>query len=300
MFESVEFPSEGATLRGRLYRPQQAGRAPVVVMAHGITATITMVADRYADVFHDAGFAVLLYDHRNFGSSGGEPRLEINPWVQARGYRAALGFIESIPDVDHDRIALWGDSYSGPEAMIVGAIDDRPAAVVVQVPAIGAEPPPPDPDGSLFAAVVDALDHGDLSGGPEHTTGPLPVVSPDQGSMASLLKPIQAYRWFTDYGGRPGSKWENRTTRVLPPTPCPFHAGIAAPHLRAPLLMMVAPDDEMVGANPEIARAAFEEVPAPKTLVEIEGGHFGLLYEPSPEFDHATRTQRDFLLRWLT
>ena len=163
-------------------------------------------------------------------SSDGEPRLEVNPWVQARGYVDALRFIESVPWIDVDRVALWGDSYSGPQAMIVGAVDDRPAAVIAQVPAIGAHPPPTDLDGALFSTMADTLLYGDVSGGPEHTTGPLPVVSANQLSTPSLLKPIQAYRWFIEYGERPGTKWENLTTRVLPPTPCPFHAGIAAPH----------------------------------------------------------------------
>ena len=50
-----------------------------------------MVADKFAEAFHDAGFTVFLYDdHRGFGASGGEPRLEINPWLQAQGYRDAL------------------------------------------------------------------------------------------------------------------------------------------------------------------------------------------------------------------
>ena len=86
MFETVEFPSEGALLRGRFYRPDRVAPFPVVIMTHGTTATITMAVDRYAEVFCSAGLAVLLYDHRNFGTSGGEPRQEINPWIQARGY----------------------------------------------------------------------------------------------------------------------------------------------------------------------------------------------------------------------
>ena len=61
MFESVEFQSEEATLRGRFYRP--TGRhapLPVVVMAHGFSATITMTADHYAETFASAGLAVPL------------------------------------------------------------------------------------------------------------------------------------------------------------------------------------------------------------------------------------------------
>ena len=204
--------------------------------------------------------------------------------------------------IDPSAIALWGDSYSAAEVIVVGAVDERPAAVVAQVPAIGPHLPSADPDGALFGALRDSLRGGPVGGDPNdatETTGPLPVVSADQLGTPSLLTPIQAFRWFIEYGGRHGTGWENRVTRVLPKAPGPFHAGIAARHLRRPLLMMIAPEDEMRGANPEVARAAYDAVPGRKELVEIEGGHFGLLHYPSVAFDRASRTQRDFLVRTL-
>ena len=96
MFEAIEFPSEGATLRGRFYRPVAAAPWPTVVMTHGTTATITMCLDRYAEVFCRAGLAVLLYDHRNFGLSGGEPRQLINPKLSegaSRSSRTSTGVV---------------------------------------------------------------------------------------------------------------------------------------------------------------------------------------------------------------
>ena len=139
MFETVEFPSEGALLCGRFYRPDRVAPFPVVIMTHGTTATITMAVDHYAEVFCSAGLAVLLYDHRNFGASGGEPRQEINPWIQARGYRDAVNYLLTRSDVRTDRIAAWGDSYSGMIALVVGALEPRFAAVAVQCPTCGAE-----------------------------------------------------------------------------------------------------------------------------------------------------------------
>jgi uncharacterized protein len=114
MFRNVAFPSQGATLRGRLYiaedpdSPRQGTSrrpAPVVIMTHGTSATITMVADRYAEVIHEAGFAVLLNDHRNFGISDGELRGEINPRIQARGYRDAIDYVSSVAEIDKSRMA---------------------------------------------------------------------------------------------------------------------------------------------------------------------------------------------------
>ena len=300
MFEVVGFPSEGAVLRGRLYRPRGPRKVPVVVMAHGTSATITMVANRYAEVFIEAGLSVLLYDHRNFGDSGGEPRQELNPWIQARGYRDAVTFVESLDFTDNDAIAIWGDSYSAAQVFVVAAVDRRPAAVVAQVPALGRDFAPHDPDGSLYQGLRDTLLSGEVSGEPEDKTGPLPVVSPDQLQTPSLLTPIQAFRWFIEYGGRHGTGWENRVTRVIPRTPSPFHAGIAAPHLHQPLLMIMAPEDEMPGSNPKVSRAVYESAAGPKELFEIGGGHFGLLHYPSDLFDQAAGAQRDFLLRTLT
>jgi fermentation-respiration switch protein FrsA (DUF1100 family) len=299
MFESVQFASEGGVLRGRLYRPNAGRAVPVVVMAHGFTATITMTTDRYAEVFQRAGLAVLLYDHRNFGASDGEPRYAINPWLQARGYRDAVTFAAGLPGVDASRIALWGDSFSGAVALVAAGVDERVAAVVAQVPATGREHAPPDPAGALYHLMRETLRDGDIDGGPEDVVGPLPVVSPDQIHAPSLLTPIQAYRWFIDSGGRFGTGWENRATRVSPKTPAPFHAGLAAPYIGCPVLMQISPVDEMAGADPVVARGVFGALRGPKELIEIDGGHFGLLYHPSHWFDAASDTQQEFLVRVL-
>ena len=124
MFKIVEFQSEDAILRGRLYSCADVSeKLPVVIMAHGFSATINgMVADKYAEAFCKAGFAVLLYDHRNFGISGGKPRQEINKWVQARGYRDAINFVMTLPEIDALKIAVWGTSLSAAEAFAVGAM----------------------------------------------------------------------------------------------------------------------------------------------------------------------------------
>jgi pimeloyl-ACP methyl ester carboxylesterase len=297
VYTIVEFASEGATLRGRLYVRPAARPLPAVIMAHGLSATINgMTADRYAEIFHDAGFAVLLFDHRNFGISDGQPRQQINKWVQARGYRDAMTFLAERADIDRDRMALWGDSMSAAEVIVVGAIDARVRAVVAQVPACGDNPPPPDLDGSLFQSIQEKLLRGDVSATPETTIGPLPIVSTDQKGTPSILKALTAYRWFTEHGCRFGSKWENTATLVAPATP---NAVVCASHLEAPLLVVMSPEDEMGGCNPAITRMAFEVARGPKELFEIGGGHFGMLYHPSPLFDQAARAQREFLLRHL-
>ncbi len=300
MIKEVEFPSEGVTLRGLLFLPEsQTERLPLVIMAHGTAATVTMVTDKYAEAFSRAGLAVLLYDHRNFGGSRGEPRQEINPWIQCRGYRDALKFAERLDGVDPERIALWGVSYSGGQVIVVGAIEQRVKVIVALVPVFGAEPPEVEPNKANFDIIKEVLSRGDVRGSPETTVGPMPVVSSDQAGTPSLVKPIQAFRWFIDFGGRAGTRWDNIVTHVLPDTPVPFHPALCAPFVKVPTLLIVAPEDEMVHANYSVARQAYELIPGPKQWYDIVGGHFGLLYHPSELFNEASFVQTEFLKKWL-
>jgi len=296
----IEFTSEGAVLRGRLVLPSSASaRRPAVIMAHGTSATVEMVLIEYARAFARAGLVALVYDHRNLGRSGGEPRGEINPWVQCRGYMSALDFASNRPEIDASRVALWGDSYTGGQVVAVAACDPRPCAVVVQCPVFGMAVPAVQPGDDFISTFKQTLLNGNVGGTSETTTGPLPVVSFDPSTSASLLEPIQAFRWFIDYGGRPGSGWKNRVTRVLPPTPVPYTPLLCASYLRVPALFMVAPEDEMVHANPEVARHAYDLIPGHKRWLEVKDGHFGLLYYPGERFNEVAGIQAAFLQEHL-
>ena len=130
----VTFEAEGATLVGWFYRPQRDGDLPAIVMSHGFACVKELFVDRFAEAFAQAGFAVLLYDHRNFGASGGEPRGEIDPWRQVSDMRDAVTWMTMQPGIDVSRLGLWGSSYSGGHVLTLAAQDRRVACVVAQVP----------------------------------------------------------------------------------------------------------------------------------------------------------------------
>jgi uncharacterized protein len=299
MRRDVAFRSEGADLSGWVYEPASDPPWPLVVMAHGFSATRHMTADKYAEVMRAAGLAVLLYDHRGFGDSGGEPRQQINPWIQARGYRDAISYGRSLEEVDPSRVAIWGDSLSGGVALAVAGVDGRVAALVAQVPAVGREMPPADPDGSLCRALEETILSGLVEPSEGEVQGPLPVVSDDQVRRPSALRPLTAYRWFIEYGGRLGSGWVNDVTRARPNTPVAWHPSLCATHVSCPSLFLVSPRDEIPGSAPSVARSAYDKLAGPKGWVEIDGGHFGLLYFPSEEFERASSAQVRFLSEHL-
>lgn len=294
-YRPIEFTSDGATLRGRLYLPP--GRpAGVVVLAHGFSATIPMVLDAYAEVFWRHGLAAVAYDHRGHGSSDGDPRGEINAWAQARGYLDAISFVRASSELGNSPIALWGDSLSSRIALGVAALDGRVGALICQVPAFGDEVGPDDPDGARFEAMRRFLAAGEMRRPPDAWVGEA-VVSPDQISSPSALKPLTAFRWFIEYGGRYGTGWTNRvifTSRLDASDYDPF---ACAPQVRVPTLFAMSPDDEMPGAASVVAKAVFERLAGPKELIEVDGGHFGIVEYPSAAFDLASEAQAAWLMR---
>ncbi|KAF7895816.1 uncharacterized protein EAF01_009778 [Botrytis porri] len=133
--QNIEFKTvDHVVLRGFFYKAAQAGPRPCIIMAPGIGGLKEQFLPDFAERFQEAGYGVLLYDHRNFGSSEGSLRDEVDPNQQARDYSDAFDFAASLPDVDESRIVFWGSSMSGGVAIYAAAFDKRIRAVVVQVP----------------------------------------------------------------------------------------------------------------------------------------------------------------------
>jgi hypothetical protein len=54
-------------------RPRRGGPHPAVTMARGFGGSIHHGLEPFAVTFAEAGFVVLMHDHRGLGRSGGEP-----------------------------------------------------------------------------------------------------------------------------------------------------------------------------------------------------------------------------------
>ncbi len=104
----VRFPADdGVELGAWLYlRKSDAQRSAAITMAHGYAGVKEHGITRFAEAFADAGFVVLLHDHRTFGISGGEPRQDVDPWRQLADWRRAISYLESRTEVDSRRMGL--------------------------------------------------------------------------------------------------------------------------------------------------------------------------------------------------
>jgi fermentation-respiration switch protein FrsA (DUF1100 family) len=260
----IELPGHGGTiLRGWLYGADRSGPAPAIAMAHGV---------------------VLVYDHRNLGASDGEPRQEINPWAQARDYRRAIDWLSQRPEVDADRIGVWGSSFSGGIVLVLGACDRRVKAVVANVPFAGLPGVDYADTGERFsnlrAWLLDESGRGPADTARD-TIGPVAVVEEEGNDLPVFLPQAESREWFLRTGGVPGSRWRNRATLV----------GMGA----GPLLMVVATQDRL--AATDVSRAAFARAFEPKRLEMVPGHHFDPYDDPC--FEQAANAARDFFVQHL-
>lgn len=127
---SVElaFSRDGVAFAGTLLLPEGGGRAPAVVLAHGSEDN-----DRYSFgpiplVLAAHGYAVLAFDKRGTGRSGGDWR-PAGVDVLAADLAAAVERVAARPEVDAQRIAVLGMSEGGWVAPFAAALTPRIRAI---------------------------------------------------------------------------------------------------------------------------------------------------------------------------
>ena len=277
--------ADGTELSAWLYLPAGAGPPrPAITMAHGFGGTKEQGLDGYARAFADAGFVVLAHDPRGFGTSGGQPRQDIAPWAQIDDWRRAISYLETLDAVDSARIGIWGTSYSGGHAIVLGATDRRIRAVVAQVPTIdgyasGLRRIPPDAVAGLERA-FDEDQRAQFRGEPPRTQK---LVDPDPSVLAAYHSQDAIDFHFHPI---PPGIWENEVTiqstrraRMYEPG---RWAGRVSP---TPLLMIIAAHD--VTAPTDLALQAYERALQPKSLVILDGGHYSVHLDRFPDASKA-------------
>jgi fermentation-respiration switch protein FrsA (DUF1100 family) len=281
----VMFKSGETFAAAWLFLPDQArpgDRVPAVAMAHGFGAVKEMYLEPFARRFAAAGIAALVFDYRSFGASGGEPRQRVLPRDQIEDYRNALTWLSLQPEIDADKLAVWGTSFSGAHVIDVAAHDSRVKAVVSQVgpmdlaqitrEVVG----PKQFAGLQQMAIQERIRHATEGG--EHY---VPSAGRPGEGMA-----LQADQDSYDFGTRAKATiapaWRNEVTLSSLDAILEYASGrfidLVAPR---PLLVILARNDAIV--PPDSIRQAFSRAGEPKRLMEIEGGHYSVYNGPGAE-----------------
>jgi len=119
---------DGLTLHGQLFLPRNIqGKVPGLVFMHGGPIRQMMLGFHYMDYYHNAyaenqylasrGYAVLSVNYRLGVMYGRAFREAPNTiWRGAAEYKdvvAAGRYLQTLPEVDANKIGLWGGSYGG-------------------------------------------------------------------------------------------------------------------------------------------------------------------------------------------
>jgi uncharacterized protein len=291
----ITFTSEGVDCAGTLYLPAgAAGPLPGLVMGNGFANVRQMYLPAYAAAFAAAGFAVLAIDYRYLGESGGHPRQQVLPEAQCDDLRNALTWLSARPEVDAERIGLWGTSFGGGHALRVATVDRRVAAVVAQVPAIGLwryfrHNEPAERERFLASALAGRLAYA-------RTGEPRPVAITGEEGTESILGPA-GLDWHRRNEQEHGTfcNWiaAHSLDRIVPYDPGAFAEDISP----IPLLMILADADST--APPAVAREIYDRAGEPKKLIEVSGGHYDVYDEPSVR-EACIEATTAFLVRHLS
>ncbi len=119
IIDPLAFPSAGIELVGRLYLPIGEGPFPAVVMVHGSGFRTRDESVNLATRLVDTGIAVFRYDKRGVGDSGGAYEgvstgnsNEILRLLAADAVNA-IHFLQTFPEIDPQKIGLFGNSQAG-------------------------------------------------------------------------------------------------------------------------------------------------------------------------------------------
>lgn len=302
MRKDVEFQSKGDICRGWLYTPDEgAGPHPLVVMAGGWCYVRELVMPRYAEFFTKAGMAVLLFDYRCLGVSGGEPRQHLDPDAQIEDYKNAISYAESLPEVDAERIGIWGISYSGGHVLITGATDPRVKCIVSTIPVVEGYRNMRRVHGTmgfrrLMAAVIEDRRRRYKR---EGDRGFIPHATPDPEETLSSWPFPETYETFLELKKTEAPLYENSSTiesveLLMNYSVYPFLPRI----LDIPTLMLVAEGDDLTLWDLEID--AYNQIPAAKKKLFIipQTSHM-TLYSDKSKLEAAAEVATDWLAEHL-
>ena len=127
MKKPITFFSEGCKLSGDLYLPDGLKPDEIragIVLCHGYTGVKDLYLPDNARVLNDAGYVVLTFDYKGWGTSEG-PKNRLAPMSRVADVQAAMTFLGLQAQVDEDRLGIYGTSYGGATVVWTAAIDHR-------------------------------------------------------------------------------------------------------------------------------------------------------------------------------
>lgn len=116
--------SAGHKLFGILRDPE-TGKVPAIIVCHGFGQRVTdpFIFD-FSNTISTYGYLVLRFDFHGHGESEGETE-DIHITQMIDDIKCAIDFLETMSNVDKDKIILFGHDLGGDAAILLAAKDKR-------------------------------------------------------------------------------------------------------------------------------------------------------------------------------
>jgi uncharacterized protein len=109
--QKINFDSEGEKITGTLLLPagyKEGERLPVIMVFGAWTQVKEQIQHLYGRKLAEQGYAVLNFDFRNWGESGGKPRFYESTSEKVKDVLNAIKYLKTHPAIDASKISLIG------------------------------------------------------------------------------------------------------------------------------------------------------------------------------------------------
>lgn len=276
--EDVAWSNDGIRLSGTLYLPKTDGphAAIVFISGSGTTTRSQRMCREHATHFASRGTAVLMYDKRGCGESGGDWKTaDLNDL--ARDLAGGLAMLRERSDIDDERLVLMGLSQGAWVALIAAEQSPGVAGIVMLS---GPPMTPAEQNEYVVEARLRGRGHGDeaIAEALEIERVVANVYRTNDGWEAAQEKIdlVKSRPWFADaqLGLQPRDSWNWQWYRkLLDYDPIP-----ALTSLPIPILSVYGETDMLVPADRsmKIIEALSADAAAPRVTALIAGARHDL------------------------
>jgi fermentation-respiration switch protein FrsA (DUF1100 family) len=257
MKKHFAFDSEGETLVGNLFLPEQGKPIGVVVAVGPLTSVKEQAAGTYAQAMAERGYAALAFDYRYFGESGGQPRQFENPAANIQDIRNAASALLADDRLTGLPVSGLGVCF-GAGPMVRAVAEDSRFRIFAGVAGVYTDNAKTKatmgPGYQASIARGRAAERKWREAGDAET---IPAVAADGGDVAMPLR--EAYEYY----GTPRGQVPNYVNGYAVQSSAytvPFDARGAADTLDVPVLIVHSD----AALSPDLARAFYGAVESPK------------------------------------
>ncbi len=269
--QEVKFSSAGTPMVGRLYLPgdyQIGDKLPAVIVGGSWTTVKEQMAGTYAAEVARMGLAALVFDHRGYGMSGGEPRDYESPVKKIEDFQNAITYLETVESVDASRIGALGVCASAGYLAHAAAKDPRMRSLATAAAWLHE----PETVKLIYGGeegVDKKIESGKAARQKYEKTGEIEYVP----AISTTDKNAAMFGEFDYYlnperGAIP--EWSNRFAVMSWTEWLTFDAIEVADNLQIPTLII----HSKKAALPQGAEKFFKGLKGPKTIMWLDGTHF--------------------------